>query len=128
MSERRARMGLLVTAALFVPLPYMIVGDGYVPLVRFGMLAAVSTSYSALIDGTGVAWAISGLLLAHLTIFGALLAAAVTFATRRIPPTRRRAVVVSTFVLALLISSATPAYRTPFAATGAYGTWLSLFR
>lgn len=128
MSERRARLALLVTAALFVPLPYMIVGDGYVPLVRFAMLGAISTSYSLMIDGSGVAWIISAILVAHFLMFAALLTTGVSWLGRRIPAPWRRSVVVGTFAIALLVATWFPTYRTPFSASAAYGNWTALFR
>jgi hypothetical protein len=126
----RAKAGWLLWAAawLLVPLPYFIIADGSVPVLRIAILSAISVAYASLIDGSGVAWAMVSILVAHVVAYSILLAIAAAAAAYVIPANARRpavwAFIVTGFTTALLFD----VYRTPFAKASIYSNWIGLFQ
>ena len=65
MSRVRAGWLLWVAALLLIPLPYFIIAEGSVPVVRFAMLGAIAAAYAGFVDGSGVAWPMTIILFVH---------------------------------------------------------------
>ena len=65
MSRKATRRLLWLAALLLIPLPYLVAADGAVPAVRFVLLGGVAAAYAGLVNGSGVAWPLTALLLGH---------------------------------------------------------------
>ncbi len=128
MSRRAARRLLWVAAALLLPLPYLVTAEGAVPIVRFVMLGSITAAYSALVDGSGVAWVFTALMLGHALVYALVLWAAAALVAR-VVPTRVRGVLVAALVGAGVAGAfAFEPYHTPFAAESAWTSWPGLLR
>jgi len=126
----RARAGLLLwgAACLLVPLPYYVVADGSVPVVRFAMMAAVAAFYSAFVDGSGVAWILTSMLAAHAVLFALVLAVVAALIARLLPPGARTKTVASLIVAGFVVAVVFDVYRTPFDDAWVRTSWPGLFQ
>jgi len=127
MSRRRAQRLLFAAGVVLIPLPYVIVAQGAVPVARFLWLAAVASAYSAFVDGSGVAWTMSLLLLGHGLVYASLLFGLAWLAVRIVPETRRAGFVAVSIVAGALAAIFVDVYHTPFAAETARTGLLGLF-
>jgi len=114
-------------AALWLPLPYLVLVDGSVPLVRFAMLGAVSAAYAAGVDGSGVAWVMTGLLWSHVAVHGLLVAGAAGALAWLIPGRIRAPSVAALLAAGLAVALFLDVYHTPFGDV-ARTSWLGLLR
>lgn len=128
LSRPAVRRILWAAAALLLPLPYLTLAQGAVPVVRYALLAGIVGAYGVGMRGDGVAWLIFAMLLAHALLYAALLAVAARLAARLLPdPTPARAVAAG-LVLVFGIALALPIYHTPFDDQHAHTTWTGLFQ
>ena len=119
MTTRATQLGFWLVCLGFLPLPFISVQTGLVPVVRMLLLGAM---------GAGV-WlgdpdyisALVGLMLLEGLTWGALLFFASRIATRRLP---RIAIVAAVAVLGA--ASFFPIYRTPFSSTGTTSSILGI--
>jgi hypothetical protein len=129
MSSGRARLALWLAAVLLVPLPYLVLPvEGAEPVVRFLFLGAIAAAYSACVDGSGVAWILTGLLLGNALVHSAGLGVAAWLLARAIPASLRRACVLAFALGGAAVALAFPIYRTPFDDVSAWSRWLGLFQ
>ena len=128
MSRSRAAWTLWAAALLLVPLPYFIVAEGSVPVVRFAIVSSIATPYAVLVDGSGVAWPLAVILLLHVVVWAVALGIGAAVLARVLPEAARGRVVTlliaGGFVLALLGD----VYRTPFDDVRLHSTWTGLFQ
>lgn len=128
MSPRTARRLLCLAGILLLPLPYLLITEGSVPVVRFAFLTAITTAYAALVDGSGVAWVVAGILAAH-AVGGAVVVAAASAVTARVLPDRVRGpVVLAAVVSGAAVALAGRPYHVPFDDAVAWTNWIGLFR
>jgi hypothetical protein len=111
-----------------VPLPYWLIADGHVPVVRFAMLGLVAAAYSAIIDGSGVGWMLTLILLGHVLVFSVLLAAAAAAVVWLVPASRRAQAVGGLIVVGVLIAVVFDVYTTPFDEAWLRTNWTGLFQ
>lgn len=128
MTRRRAGVLLWAGAVLLLPLPYVIVGDGAVPVLRIAMLASISTGYAAFVDGSGKAWLLAIILAAQTLAFSAMLGGVAALLAWIIPHRVRRTGVLVILAVAFAVALLFPIYRTPFDDMFARATWLGLFQ
>jgi len=128
MNAPRARRLLWTGLLLFAPLPHLVAVEGAVPVVRFAWLGAVAGAYAALVDGSGIAWTMTALLLGQALVYAAVLWALAALGARLLPERARGAAVLSLLVAGLALAVATPLYHTPFAADAPRARWTGLFR
>ena len=128
MDEVHARRLLLLGAVLLLPLPYAVLAEGAVPVVRFALLAGVAAAYSTFVNGGGVAWPLTGLLAAHALGYGLLLWIGSRLAVRFVPSRLCTAVCVGVVAAGFAASLAFDLYHTPFASERAFTSWTGLFR
>ena len=129
MSPGRARLALWAAALLLVPLPYLALSvDGAVPVARFLFLGAIAAAYSAFVDGSGVAWMMTGLLLGNALIHAAGLGLAAWLLVRLLPGPARRPWVWLLVLAGAAVALAFPIYRTPFDDASAWSRWPGLFQ
>jgi hypothetical protein len=119
---------LWVGALLLVPLPYLMVVDGCVPVVRFALLALISGAYAAFVDGSGVVWVMTAILAAHALLYALALAAAAWLLVRVLPPRRRAALAWALLIAGFAVALTVPVYRTPFDDASAQARWTGLFQ
>jgi len=119
---------LWLAGALLVPLPYLFMQEGAVPVVRYLFLTVIATGYAALIDGSEVAWPMTLIVAAHAAIYALLLYAVAGAAARVIPEKRRKQVVVAVFALGFTLALLLPIYETPMDDESARSTWTGLFQ
>jgi hypothetical protein len=113
---------------LLLPLPYQIIADGRVPVVRFAILSAVSVAYAGVVDDSGVAWTLAFILLAHVVAYSLLLAAGAAAIAYIIPANARRAAVWAAFVVGFSTALLFDVYRTPFTQASIQSNWIGLFQ
>jgi hypothetical protein len=113
---------------LLLPLPYQIIADGRVPVIRFAILSAVSVAYAGVVDGSGVAWILTFILLAHVVAYSLLLAAGAAAIAYVIPANTRRAAVWAAFVVGFGIALFFDVYRTPLNPASIQSNWIGLFQ
>lgn len=128
MSRRATRRLLWLAALLLIPLPYLVAADGAVPAVRFALLGGVAAAYAGLVNGSGVAWPLSALLLGHALVYALALWAGAALLARVLPARLRGAVAALLVVAGFGVALAFDVYHTPFAADAARTSWLGLFR
>jgi len=129
MSPGRARLALWTAAVLLLPLPYLVLPvGGAEPVVRFLFLGAIAAAYSSCVDGSGVAWLLTGLLLGHVLLYSAGLGLAAWLLVRAIPAPLRRPCVLALGLGGAAVALAFPIYRTPFDDVSAWSRWLGLFQ
>ena len=92
MSRTATRRLLWLAAFLLVPLPYLVAADGAVPAVRFAMLGGVAAAYAGLVNGSGVAWPLTALLLGHALVYALALWAGAALLARVLPARLRGAI------------------------------------
>ena len=126
----RLRTALLLWAAawLIVPLPYFIIAEGSVPVVRIALLAAIATAYAGFIDGSGVAWSMTSILVVHVVLYSILLGLGAMTAAYVIPERWRRIVVGSFILIGFTTVLLFDVYRTPFDDVSMYSNWTGLFQ
>jgi len=126
----RARAACLLWAAawLLLPLPYYIIANGSVPVVRIAILSAVSVAYAGFVDGSGVAWVMAFILLGHVILYSILLAAGAVALAYLIPAHTRRAAVWVVLAVGFTTALLFDVYRTPFADASMYSNWIGLFQ
>jgi len=128
MTRRAAAWLLFAAFALLVPLPYFIIGEGSVPVARFAWLSVVSAAYAGFIDGSGVAWPMTTILVLHVLIYSVILAVVAYVVAFLIPERTRRWLIPVVVAVGFCVALAYPVYHTPFDASRAYNGWLGLFR
>ena len=128
MSRARTKWLLWAAGALLLPLPYLFMQEGAVPVVRYVFLTVIAASYAALIDGSEVAWPMTFIVAAHGAIYALLLYAIVAALARLIPERRRKQVVVAGFALGFTIALLFPIYATPMDDEAARSSWIGLFQ
>jgi hypothetical protein len=126
----RVRTAWLFWAAgwLLLPLPYFILADGRVPVVRMAILSGVAVAYAGLVDGSGVAWPMAYILLAHVVLYSILLAVGAAAATYLIPQKVRRPAVWSVIAVGFVTVLLFDVYRTPFDDASIHSNWIGLFQ
>ena len=128
LSRTQAAWLLWVAALLLVPMPYMIIGEGSVPVVRFALLGVVSTAYAALVDGSGVAWPLTALLLLHVLLSAGLLAIVAYLLASALPARSRFPTVAVMIAVGFVIALQFDVYRTPFDDAAIHSNWIGLFQ
>lgn len=128
MTRAKAAWLLWLGAWLLLPLPYFIIANGRVPVVRIAFLAAISVGYAGFIDGSGVAWPMAYILLSHVVLYSILLAVGAALASNLIPQSVRRQVVWTSIIAGFTVALLFHVYRTPFDDVSIYSTWLGLFQ
>lgn len=128
MTPAKAAWLLWVAAWLIVPLPYFIIAEGSVPVVRIALLSAISTAYAGLVDGSGVAWAMTSILFAHVVLYSILLGLGAATGAYVIPAGMRRSIVWAFIVLGFATVLLFDIYRTPFDDASIYSNWIGLFQ
>jgi hypothetical protein len=128
MSEKRTKWLLWLGGVLLLPLPYLFMYEGAVPVVRYAMLTIITATYSVLIDGSAVAWPMTFILAAHTLLFAAVLLSVAALAARWIPEQRRTQAVVALFAVGFAIAMAFPIYTTPADDVSAHANWIGLFQ
>ncbi len=113
---------------LLVPLPYLMVVEGSVPVVRFAFLALVASAYSGFVDGSGVAWVMTAVLAGHALVYAALLWLPCAALARWLPARRRGVWVVALLALGFAGALLGRPYRTPFDDAVLRSGWLGLFQ
>jgi hypothetical protein len=117
MSPRRARRLLWGCLVLVVPVPILVVGPGWVPVVRLVLLGAVTLSVVVLESARGAVPALAAFLLGQAAGYGALLWLGAAAATRALRPLGPRALApaVLALVAALAVGATlTDAYQDPY--------------
>ena len=127
-TTRRTRRWLWLGALAMCPLPYLLAAEGYVPVVRMLLLACVSAAYAGLVDGSGLAWTMVALLLAHVVAGAAVLWLAAAIVARVLPPPARQRTVAIVLVLGFAVANAIYLYRTPFDDAALHARWFELFQ
>lgn len=128
MSRASAAFLLWVSAWLILPLPYFIVANGRVPVVRFTILSAITVAYAGLVDGSGVAWAMASILLSHVLVYSILLAIAAVLIARCLPANLRRPIVWIAIAIGFATVLLFNVYRTPFDDASIHSNWIGLFQ
>lgn len=129
MPLRRAGLLLWAAALLWVPLPYLVLPvEGLVPVARFLFLGAISGAYAFGVDGSGVAWPMTGLLLGNAAVYALGLGLAAWGVARMLPEAGRGACVWAFAALWAGAALVFPIYRTPFDDVSAWTRWLGLFQ
>jgi hypothetical protein len=128
MSRVRTKWLLWLAGVLLLPLPYLFMQEGAVPVVRYVFLTVIAASYAALIDGSEVAWPMTFIVAAHGGIYALLLYAISAALARLIPQRRRKQVVVSVCVLGFALALLCPIYTTPMDDQAARSNWIGLFQ
>jgi len=129
LSRPAARRTLWATAALLLPLPFLALANGAVPVARFALLAAVVGTYVLGTDGSStVTWIVLGLLALHAVGYAVLLAVGVRIVCRVLPDPVPAGPVVALVVVSVVTALAVPIYHTPFDDAVAYTPWLGLFQ
>jgi hypothetical protein len=128
MTRRSTAWLLFGASVLLIPLPYFVIGEGAVPVVRFALLGAVSAAYAGLIDGSGVAWPMTTILLLHVVVYSLVLAAAAFLVASLVPERARRWIVPAAVAVGFCCALSFDLYHTPFDPSRAYNGWLGLFR
>jgi hypothetical protein len=113
---------------LLLPLPYFIIANGSVPVVRIALLSAIAVSYAGFVDGSGVAWVMAYILLAHVAVYSILLAVGAIAIAYVLPANARRPAVWSFIVVGFTIALLFDVYRTPFDDVNVYSNWIGLFQ
>lgn len=127
MSAPSARRILLIACLLFVPCPYLMAVEGSVPVARFAWLATVTATYAVFVDGSGVAWTMTLMLVAHGLVYGAIAWTLVRL-LGAVSPRRWTVRGAPLCAIALaLVCLAMVSYETPFG-NSARATWWELFR
>ncbi len=128
MSRARAGWYLWVAALLLIPLPYFIIAEGSVPVVRFAMVGGIAAVYAGFVDDSGVAWPMTIILLLHVIVSALALGGVAAVGAVLIPARSRRwwvpALIVAGFVVALSFD----VYRTPFDDVRLESNWAGLFQ
>lgn len=119
MTTRTTQLGLWLVCLGFLPLPFISVQTGLVPVARMLLLGAMGAG--VWIGDPDYISALVGLMLLEGLIWGALLFFATRLATRRLP---RIAIVAAAAVL--VAASFFPIYRTPFSSTGTASSILEI--
>ncbi len=128
MTRNRAALFLWLATVLLAPLPIIILAEGSIPLVRMMILTSVAGYYTMFIDGSGVAWPMTTILVLQVVVYGLALAVA-SWAVAALLPERARGRVVGVVIAAgLLLAISTDLYRTPFDDKQAQASWVELFR
>lgn len=128
MSRSQAAWLLWVAAMLLIPLPYFILADGAVPAIRFAMLAAVAAAYAGFVDGSGVAWPLTVILLLHVVVSALVLALLAALAAYVMPVRSRGWLVAALIVAGFAVALGFDVYRTPFDDVRPRAGWLGLFQ
>jgi hypothetical protein len=128
MSGKTAALLLWFSGFLLVPVPYQIIADGSVPPVRMALLGLVSAAYAAGVDGTGVAWPLTALLLAHAILYSLALAVPAWVLARLLPEPVRGAVIWGCVALGFAAAVFFEVYRTPFDDASSHASWPGLFQ
>jgi hypothetical protein len=128
MTRTRAAWLLWASTWLLLPLPYHIIADGRVPVVRIAILSAVSLAYACVVDGSGVAWVLAFILLCHVVLYSILLAVAAAAISFMIPANARRSAVWALIFVGFATVLLFNVYRTPFDATSIHSNWIGLFQ
>ncbi len=105
-----------VGLAVLLPLPLMIF-DASIPLVRMGMLAAVSIAVMLTEGAAGPVAMLTGIFVAHATVYACLVALVANLgarAMRRLPPGVALAVIAALLATGLGFALFTEPYITPF--------------
>lgn len=113
---------------LLIPLPYFILADGAVPAIRFAMLAAVAAAYAGFVDGSGVAWPLTVILLLHVVVSALVLALLAALAAYVMPVRSRGWLVAALIVAGFAVALGFDVYRTPFDDVRPRAGWLGLFQ
>ncbi|MDJ0864653.1 MAG: hypothetical protein QNK03_01000 [Myxococcota bacterium] len=127
MSTARARTILWLGALLLVPLPYVGLVEGSVPVARFLLLGVVTAAYSGFVDGSGVAWTLTAILLLHALVYGLLLRVPAALLARWVPEALRVRFVWGIVLLTFALAVSLPVYRTPFDDVASRTRWPGLF-
>ncbi|MEE8312204.1 MAG: hypothetical protein V3R77_08095 [Candidatus Binatia bacterium] len=117
-----------MAALLLIPLPYFIIAEGSVPVVRFAMVGGIAAVYAGFVDDSGVAWPMTIILLLHVIVSALALGGVAAVGAVLIPARSRRwwvpALIVAGFVVALSFD----VYRTPFDDVRLESNWAGLFQ
>ena len=128
MTGTRTKWLLWLAGLLLIPLPYLFLHVGAVPVIRYVFLFIISGSYALFIDGSEMAWPMAFILLGHALLYALLLLAVASALARLIPQGLRKPVVVASFVVGLVITLALPIYTTPMDDKSAHSNWIGLFQ
>jgi hypothetical protein len=128
MTRTRTKWLLWLAGLLLMPLPYLFLYEGAVPVVRYIFLTAVAGSYALFIDGSEMAWPMAFIMLAHALVFALALLTIAAALARLIPGTLRKTIVVTTFVVGLAVAVALPIYTTPMDDDSIHTNWIGLFQ
>ena len=123
-----AQRVLWSAALLLLPVPYLILVDGSVPVVRLVLLATIAASYAAFVDGSGVAWLMVALLAVQAVVFAVALAVVVRTTVRWIPAPALRWSVWSLVAVGFAVAMLFDVYQTPFDETYYRTNWWGLFQ
>ncbi|TFH24167.1 MAG: hypothetical protein E4H03_04340 [Myxococcales bacterium] len=126
----RARAGWLLWAAalLLIPLPYFLIAEGSVPVVRFAMLGGIAALYAGFVDGSGVAWTMTIVLLLHVIVWALSLGVVAALGAVLIPARSRRWWVTALIVVGFVFALVFDVYRTPFDDVRLQSNWAGLFQ
>jgi hypothetical protein len=127
-SRTRTKWLLWLAGALLLPLPYLFLQEGAVPVVRYAFLAVIAAGYAAFVDGSEVAWPMTFIVAVHAGIYALLLYAVAGAAARFMPERRRKHAVVTAFALGFTVALLFPIYATPMDDEAARSSWIGLFQ
>ena len=119
MSTRAARWMLWIAFVLMVPVPFLMLGSGWVPAARLIMLGGISLAVALFENASGAVGMLSVILLAQGLLYMGLLWLAAHFASRWLDRfSSRTATAVTLVVVAagVLIASTFELYRGPYRA------------
>lgn len=128
MSRTRTRRLLWLAGALLLPLPWLFMYTGAVPVARYVFLAGISGAYAGLIDGSEVAWPMTAIVAVHALVYAGALWGASAVLARFIPARLRAPLVVTVFVVGFTVALAYPIYETPMDDERAHTNWVGLFQ
>ncbi len=117
MSARTSRWILWGTAALLLPVPIWILGPGWVPAARIGMLGGISLAFMLLENSRGAVGPIAALLGLQAGVYLASYWLLAGLASRLLSRGSRRTVAgwtLAVVAIALVVSFSFDVYRDPF--------------
>jgi hypothetical protein len=130
-SRRRCFWTLWIASLLLVPLPYLMVVTGLVPVGRFLMLGAICTYVSFFVGSGGVAGTLAWILFGQAALYAVglgLVAGAVAYGLGRISRSATAAATLVLVALGLVLAVGLEIYHTPFAAESARTNLLGVYR
>ena len=131
MSARAAAVALFAGAVLTIPFPLLGLDGSFVPVARYAQLGAVLLALIAREGAGGMVGALTGLIVGHAAVYGALLVLGswlVRRALDRVSSRARATVVGAGVVLLLAVFSLAPLYDTQFHHGSAHASLWQLYR